>query len=67
MCTQTANTNPHVDRTFRGGPSDDFNLSVLTNRHPNYSSLKEQFLSKFLKPIAGLKVERILQVQVRCR
>lgn len=66
-CTQTVNVDPHVDRTFRGGPSDDFKLSVLTNRHPNYSSLKEQFLNKWLKPVAGLSVERIFQVQVRCR
>ena len=46
---------------------DDFKLSVLTKQHPKYASLKQQFLTKFLKPIAGLKVERIFQVQVRCR
>ncbi|CAM9699673.1 unnamed protein product [Scytosiphon promiscuus] len=58
------NPEPHVDRTFRGGPSDDFTLSVLTKLHPAYSSLKEQFLVKFQKPIDGLKVERIFKIQV---
>ncbi|CAM9267091.1 unnamed protein product, partial [Hapterophycus canaliculatus] len=58
------NPEPHVDRTFRGGASDDFKLSVLTKLHPDYSSLKEQFLEKFQKPIQGLKVERILKIQV---
>lgn len=67
ICAQTANTSQYVDRTFRGGSMDDFKLSVLTKQHPKYASLKQQFLTKFLKPIAGLKVERIFQVQVRCR
>lgn len=58
------NPEPHVDRTFRGGPSDDFKLSVLTNQHHSYSSLKAQFLSKFVKPVDGLRVERVFKIQV---
>ncbi len=53
-----------MDRTFRGGASDDFKLSVLMNQHYSYTSLKEQFMSKFEKPIRGLRVERIFKVQV---
>ncbi|CBN75172.1 conserved unknown protein [Ectocarpus siliculosus] len=60
----TQNPEAHVDRTFRGGPSDDFKLSVLTKSHQAYSSLKEQFLVKFQKPVDGLSVERIFKVQV---
>eukprot|EP00752_Nemacystus_decipiens_P006890 g6189.t1 len=59
-----ANTTPHVDRTFRGGPMDDFKLSVLTKQHPKYPSLKDQFLQKFQKDSHGLRVERIFQIQV---
>lgn len=54
-----------MDRTFRGGPSDDFKLSVLTKRHRKYLSIKGQFLSKFQKPVDGLRVERIFKIQVR--
>ncbi|CAM9541807.1 unnamed protein product [Pylaiella littoralis] len=58
------NPEPHVDRTFRGGPSNDFKLSVLTKQHQSYTSLKDQFLSKFVKPINGLRVERVFKIQV---
>lgn len=61
---QTQNPESHVDRTFRGGPSDDFTLSVLTKQHHSYSSLKDQFLEKFQKPVNGLRVERIFKIQV---
>ncbi len=54
-----------MDRTFRGGPSNDFKLSVLTKRHHKYLSIKEQFMSKFQKPANRLRVERIFKIQVR--
>eukprot|EP00903_Cladosiphon_okamuranus_P011897 g11174.t1 len=58
------NRESHVDRTFRGGPSDDFTLSVLTKQHHSYRSLKDQFLQKFQKQVQGLRVERIFKIQV---
>lgn len=62
---QEPNTEPYVDRTFRGGPSpNDFKLMVLTNQHSAYASLKEQFFSKWEKPDCGLRVDRIFKVQV---
>lgn len=57
-----------VDRTFRGGTTSatDFRLSVLTKRHPDYMSLKEQFLQKWIKPepARGVSVQRIFKVEV---
>lgn len=63
---QSVNTEPFVDRTFRGGTTgdDDFQLKVLTNEHPDYASLKEQFFTKWIKPVYSLRVERIFKVQV---
>lgn len=48
-----------------GTSANSFKLSVLTNRHPSYSSLKEQFFSKWQKESNELRVERILKVEVR--
>lgn len=71
FCTfQGPNLEPFIDRTFRGGTTsaDDFQLSVLTNRHPDYKSRKEQFLQKWEKPFAGtgVSVLRMFKVKVRC-
>lgn len=67
--TQGPNPEPFVDRTFRGGTTsaDDFQLSVLTNRHPEYLSRKQQFMQKWEKPLVGtgVSVLRIFKVQVR--
>ena len=64
--TQCANTEPQVDRTFMAGSNaNGFKLSVLTNGHPMYSSLKEQFFSKWHKEASNLRVERIFKVEVR--
>lgn len=61
-----ANTTPQVDQTFTAGVSaKSFKLSVLAINHPSYTSLKEQFLSKWLKNADGLTVERIIKVEVR--
>lgn len=63
--TQCANTDPQVDRTFMAGTGvNGFKLSVLTNQHPSYSSLKEQFFSKWEKEANNLRVERIFKVEV---
>lgn len=57
-----------MDRTFRGGTgADDFQLSVLMKAHSAYTSLKEQFFTKWQKPANGLTVERIFKVQVRVK
>lgn len=62
-------TEPSVDRTFRGGATSatDFRLSVLTNGHRDYQSLKEQFKNKWIKsePVKGGSVQRIFKVDVR--
>ncbi|CAN0183221.1 unnamed protein product [Ectocarpus sp. 12 AP-2014] len=62
------NPEPFVDRTFRGGTTsaDDFQLSVLTNRHSEYLSRKQQFMQKWEKPLVGtgVSVLRIFKVQV---
>lgn len=62
-------TEPFVDRTFRGGTTSatDFRLSVLTNRHKDYQSVKEQFKNKWVKPdpAKGVSVVRIFKVEVR--
>lgn len=59
----------HVDRTFCGGTTsaDDFQLSLLMNKHPEYESLKEQFMQKWSKPepANGVSVRRIFKVKVR--
>lgn len=59
---------PFVDRTFRGGTTSatDFELSVLTKLHPNYASIKEQFLNKWVKPepTGGVSVVRIFKIKV---
>lgn len=66
---QCPNPEPFVDRTFRGGKTSatNFQLSVLTNRHPDYVSLKEQFVKKWQKPkpALGVSVWRIFKVKVR--
>lgn len=55
-----------VNRTFVTGIAPNiFKLSVLTDQHPSYAPLKEQFLSKWLKNANGLAVERIIQIEVR--
>lgn len=64
MPNQCQNPEDNIDRTFRGGTSDGFKLSVLTKQHHSYASLKDQFLQKFQKPADGLRVERIFKVQV---
>lgn len=62
---QGPNSEAHVDRTFRGGPGlNDFQLKVLTNRHADYASLKDQFLKKWEKAVEALTVQRIFKVQV---
>lgn len=48
-----------------GSNANGFKLSVLTNGHPSYSSVKEQFFSKWQKEPNGLRVERIFKVKVR--
>ncbi|CAN0059865.1 unnamed protein product [Pylaiella littoralis] len=62
------NPEPFVDRTFRGGTTsaDDFHLSVLTNRHPEYASRKEQFLQNWVKPFegTGVSILRMFKVKV---
>lgn len=57
-----------MDRTFRGGTTsaDDFQLSVLTNRHPEYLSRKEQFLQAWAKP-KDVSIKRMFKVKVRNR
>lgn len=66
---QGPNPEPFVDRTFRGGTTSatDFQLSVLMRRHPDYLSLKEQFMEKWQKPepARGVSILRIFKVQVR--
>ena len=54
-----------MDRTFRGGTTsaDDFQLSVLTNRHPEYLSRKEQFLTAWSKP-TDVSIKRMFKVKV---
>ncbi|CAN0005713.1 unnamed protein product, partial [Laminaria digitata] len=69
-CTEShlrhAASHPMVDQTFMAGTSPSaFKLSVLANEHPSYTSLKEQFLSKWQKETNGLTVERIIKVEVR--
>lgn len=58
-----------MDRTFRGRTTSatDFQLSVLTKRHPDYLSVKEQFHNSWQKPETpgGVSVWRIFKVQVR--
>lgn len=58
-----------MDRTFRGGTTSatDFRLSVLTNRHADHQSVKEQFKKKWIKaePASGVSVLRIFKVEVR--
>ncbi|CAM9869237.1 unnamed protein product, partial [Hapterophycus canaliculatus] len=62
------NPEPFIDRTFRGGTTsaDDFRLSVLTNRHPEYLSRKEQFIQKWEKPVSGggVSILRIFKIKV---
>eukprot|EP00903_Cladosiphon_okamuranus_P013691 g12749.t1 len=55
----------HVDRTFRGGTTsaDDFQLSVLTNRHPEYTSRKKQFLQAWEKP-TDVSIRRMFKIKV---
>ena len=64
---QGPNPEPFVDRTFRGGTTSatDFQLSVLTNRHPEYVPRKQQFMDKWVKPTEnGISVLRIFKIKV---
>lgn len=56
-----------MDRTFRGGTTSatDFELSVLTNRHPEYRPRKEQFMDEWIKSTEnGISVLRIFKIKV---
>ena len=66
---QVPNPEPFVDRTFRGGTTSatDFELSVLTKRHPEYLSREEQFLNEWIKPTEnGISVLRMFKIKVCC-
>ncbi|CAM9709379.1 unnamed protein product, partial [Laminaria digitata] len=61
------NPEPFVERTFRGGTTSatDFELSVLTKRHPEYLPRKEQFMNEWMKPTEnGVSVMRIFKIKV---
>lgn len=64
--THSPDTMLQVDQTFTTGTGTNiFKLSVLTSKHPSYTSLEKQFLSAWLKKTNGLAVERIIKVEVR--
>lgn len=69
LCMQgVADAEPYVERVFHGGGTGatDFKLSVLSKAHPEYPSLRDQFISKWVKPepVGGVSVEKILTVEV---
>lgn len=56
-----------MERTFRGGTTSatDFELSVLTKRHPEYLPRKKQFMNEWMKPTEnGVSVMRIFKIKV---
>jgi len=50
-----------VERSFGG--RDNMTISVMTNRHPKYQSIKRQFAETWRHPTAVPRVERILQIR----
>lgn len=57
---------PHVDRVLSGGKTDatGFRLSCLSNTHPEYVSLRQQFNSKLSKS-APMTLRSVFEIQVR--